>query len=84
MDEIRAWLTALPVDAANEVITLWPSDRFAAKLRFGQFVAHLDDLWWPSRDDVIVVDQRGAMPKVLVIDHEERLTFGVLDDSWPR
>ena len=54
-------------------LVLWPSDAVGARVAFGDFVEHLDDLWAPGRDDVVVVSADRS--RIVTFDHEERLAF---------
>jgi hypothetical protein len=44
------------------------------------FVTNFDDLWFPAMDDVVVLLDSGGALHVLVLDHEERITFSRVAD----
>ncbi len=73
--QVRQWLAGLPVGLDEEASVVWVADRIGARMTFGAFVSNFDDLWFPAMDDVVVLlDSRQALD-VLVLDHEERITF---------
>jgi hypothetical protein len=74
-DEVRAWLSGLPVPSDAGVTVLWPFDKLAARLTYRSFVDSYDDLWYPSSDDVVVYWENGDELGVIVLDHEEEFTF---------
>jgi hypothetical protein len=76
-DEVRSWLSSLPVDAECLASVDWARDGLGVEIPFSVFMRYFDDLWYPSSDDVVVVFSDGA---VLLIDHEERLSFAA---TWP-
>jgi hypothetical protein len=73
-DEVRAWLSGLPVPPDTSVVVLWPSDKQGARMTFGSFVEHYDDLWYPAADDVLVYWENGDELGFVVLDHEEVFT----------
>ncbi|MBO0803384.1 MAG: hypothetical protein J2P25_09980 [Nocardiopsaceae bacterium] len=73
--EVREWLARLPVRPDEEATVAWVADRIGARMTFGAFASNVDDLWFPAMDDIIVLlDSREALD-VLILDHEERITF---------
>lgn len=72
---LRRWLTDLPVNADATVRVAWVADRVGVEMRFGDFVTRVDDLWYPAMDDVVAALDGGQSLDVLVIDHEEHVTF---------
>lgn len=77
--EVRQWLARLPARPDEEAAVVWVADRIGARMTFGTFVSNLDDLWFPAMDDVVVLlDSREALD-VLILDHEERITFSHVD-----
>jgi hypothetical protein len=76
--ELRhALLSHLP-DTGQEVLVAWPADRTAAWLPYRAVLERIDDLWYPSMDDLVIIDGREHRPWVLLLDHEEQLFF----TSW--
>ena len=73
--EIRDWLAGLPVGRQAVVRVAWVADRLGASMSFGTFTDNVDDLWFPAMDDVVSVLQCGSRFMVLVLDHEELITF---------
>jgi hypothetical protein len=73
-DEVRAWLFGLPVPPDTSVVVLWPLDKQGARMTFGSFVEHYDDLWYPAADDVLVYWENGDELGFVVLDHEEMFT----------
>jgi hypothetical protein len=72
--EVRRWLLALPVDPSSSlVLVAWVGDGIAAEMPYLTAVDRYDDLWYPASDDVVVVWPDGTL---LLLDHEERFSFG--------
>jgi hypothetical protein len=76
-DEIRFWLSSLPVDPECLACVDWARDGLGVEMPFSVFVRYFDDFWYPSSDDVVVLFPGGA---VLLLDHEERFSFAA---TWP-
>ncbi|MGY1578205.1 hypothetical protein [Streptomyces sp. MN13] len=57
----RAFLSYLP-DTGQEVLVAWPADRTTAKLPYRAVLERIDDLWYPSMDDLIIVGSREGRP----------------------
>jgi hypothetical protein len=74
-DEVRAWLSGLPIAPDAGVIVLWPFDKQGARMTYGSFVDNYDDLWYPASDDVVVCQEGEDGLGVVVLDHEEEFTF---------
>lgn len=49
----------------------WFQQQEGVSLQLGDFLDHLDELWFPASDDVVVESRSGEF--VIVIDHEEQL-----------
>lgn len=73
--EVREWLARLPVRPDEDASVVRVADRVGARMTFGVFVEHFDDLWFPAMDDVVVLLGSNEALNVLVLDHEERITF---------
>jgi hypothetical protein len=76
--EVRDWLSGLPVRQRAELRVAWIADRIGARMSFGTFAAHLDDLWFPAMDDIVAVLHSGSNLMVLVLDHEELITLSAV------
>ena len=55
--------------AEKDVLVCWPAFAEGFRMRWSVFLAHLDDLWYPSSDDVIVISSKGLW--ALELTHEE-------------
>jgi CdiI N-terminal domain len=73
--EIREWLSGLPIGQHAEVRVAWVADRLGARMSFETFAASIDDLWFPAMDDIVCVLHSDGHRMVLVLDHEELITF---------
>lgn len=71
---MRAWLSGLPVLPDTSVVVLRPFDKQGARMTFGSFVEHYDDLWYPAADDVLVYWEHGDELSFVVLEHEEAFT----------
>lgn len=77
-EEVLSWLKNLPI--SKKIVHLyWVSPREGIKLNFDDFAANYDELWYPSTDDVLVVDIDKRW--IIVLNHEEifSLYIKVLD-----
>jgi hypothetical protein len=79
--EIRDWLSALPIGKHAELHVAWIADGLGARMSFETFTANVDDLWFPAMDDVVSVLHSGSDLMVLVLDHEELITLSSADLS---
>jgi hypothetical protein len=73
--EIRDWLSGLPIRQHTELHVAWIADRLGARMSFQTFAANVDDLWYPAMDDIVSVLHSDENPMVLVLDHEELFTL---------
>jgi hypothetical protein len=73
--EVRDWLSELPIGQHAELHVAWIADRLGARMSFDTFVANVDDLWFPAMDDIVSVLHSGSQLMVLVLDHEELITL---------
>ena len=48
-------------------------------MSFEIFAANVDDLWFPAMDDIVCVSPSGNQLVVLVLDHEELITFSTVN-----
>lgn len=79
--EVRDWLSALPIDPHTELSVAWISDRLGARMNFETFTANIDDLWFPAMDDIVCVLHSGSQLMALVLDHEELITLSNVDPT---
>jgi hypothetical protein len=84
--DLSALLAALAVEAgpgefAAVESAAWIADRVGARMSFETFVANIDSLWFPARDDVVCVLAAADDLMVLVVDHEELITLSRVDSS---
>jgi hypothetical protein len=77
--EIRDWLSGLPIGQQVEVRVAWIAERLGARMSFETFAASIDDLWYPAMDDVVCVLHSDGHRMVLVLDHEELITFSIMN-----
>jgi hypothetical protein len=73
--EVRDWLSGLPIGQHAELHVAWVSDRLGARMDFETFAANIDDLWFPAMDDIVSVVHSDSQLMVLVLDHEELITL---------
>jgi hypothetical protein len=73
--EIRDWLSGLPIGQHAELRVAWMAHRLGARMSFETFAANIDDLWFPAMDDVVCLPHSDGHRMVLVLDHEELITF---------
>ncbi|WP_326691478.1 hypothetical protein OIE63_32965 [Streptomyces sp. NBC_01795] len=74
-EDLRSWLLAQPVSADAEALCVWLADGLAARASYGAFADVIDDLWYPASDDVAIICRDPGSVAVIVIDHEEKVTF---------
>ncbi|MFF4838780.1 hypothetical protein [Streptomyces collinus] len=60
-------------DTGQDVIIAWPADGLAARAAYRDVLERRDDLWYPSMDDLMIIDGCVGARRVLLLDHEERL-----------
>ena len=77
--EIKEWLSELPIEKHAELHVAWIADRLGARMSFETFTANVDDLWFPAMDDVVCVLRSGSDLMVLILDHEELITLSSAD-----
>ena len=70
--EVRIILRSFKSSPAT-VTVIWVPDKMGVKLEYGTFIAHFDDFWYPSSDDVWVTDDAASF--LIELDHEEWLSF---------
>jgi hypothetical protein len=73
--EIKDWLSGIPIGHDAELHIAWISDGLGARMRFETFADNVDDLWFPAMDDVVSVLHSDGNLMVLVLDHEELFTL---------
>ena len=79
--QMRDRLSGLPISPGAELRVAWVADRVGARMSFGTFAAHADDLWFPAVDDVVAVLDSGGRRMVRVLDHEELITLSAVDSG---
>lgn len=73
--DVRDWLSALPIRQDAELHVAWIADRLGARMSVETFAANVDDLWFPAMDDIVSVLDSGSQLVILVLDHEELITL---------
>ena len=71
---VRAILESNGPADAGRVRLVWPFDRFVAEMEGHDVIRFYDELWYPSRDDLLVV--RSDHQMFVEFNHEEMLTIG--------
>jgi hypothetical protein len=73
-NEVRGILhtTELPRDGLVRVI--WPFEQFVVRMHGPDVITYFDDLWHPSRDDLLIVNDDRTL--IVEFSHEEFLTVG--------
>src|ERR1700734_813858 len=51
--ETKDWLSELPIEPHAELHVAWIADRLGAQMSFETFANNIDDLWFPSMDDIV-------------------------------
>lgn len=77
--EVRDWLSRLPIGQHTELHVAWIADRLGARMSFETFTANVDDLWFPAMDDIVSVMHSDGQLMVLVLDHEELITLSIVN-----
>ncbi len=72
-DEVKEFLFSLEVPNDEAVWLIWLVDGAGISILFRDVVQYYDDLWYPSSDDVWVVEE--SLSWLLEFDHEEFITF---------
>ncbi len=81
LQEVKEWLSSLPIGQSTELHVAWIADRLGALMSFDTFAANIDDLWFPAMDDIVAVLHSDNNLMVLVLDHEELLTLSSVNQS---
>ena len=79
--EVRDWLSGLPIGQHAELHVAWIADRLGARMTFEKFADSVDDLWFPAMDDIVSVMHSDGGLMVLVLDHEELITLSSAGSS---
>ena len=79
--EVRDWLSELPIEQHTELNVAWIADRIGARISFETFAANIDDLWFPAMDDVVCALHTDSRLMFLVLDHEEHITLSSVDPA---
>jgi hypothetical protein len=72
-DEVKEFLSSLEITNDEAVRLIWRADEAGISIIFRDFVQYYDDLWYPSSDDVWVVEE--SLSWLLEFDHEEFIAF---------
>jgi len=78
--DVRRVLESTGLVNAGRVTVVWPFDGFAATSDGVDVVRFYDDLWYPSRDDVLIVLPSHDM--FVEFNHEEVLIVGCHQDRY--
>jgi hypothetical protein len=62
----------------QQVLVAWPADRTAARIDLQAVIERIDDLWYPSMDDMVIILSKPEGKQVIVLNHEERLSVTTL------
>jgi hypothetical protein len=79
--ETKDWLSELPIEPHAELHVAWIADRLGAQMSFETFANNIDDLWFPSMDDIVAVLHSDSNLMILVLDHEELITLSSVNSS---
>jgi hypothetical protein len=77
--DVRDWLSELPIAQHAELQVAWIADRIGARMTFETFVANVEDLWFPAMDDIVSLLYSNGNLMVLVLDHEELITLSSIN-----
>lgn len=69
----KNWLESV-VSPKEKIIALWPQERKGLALSYASFIKYHDDLWFPARDDVWLID-KADFSWLIELDHEEVFRF---------
>ena len=83
-DEVRDWLSELPLGHDAELHVAWIADRVGARMSFETLTDNVDDLWFPAMDDIVAVVRSGSQLMILVFDHEELITLSSVNSQEDR
>ena len=71
--EEKNWFESV-VSPKERVIVLWPQESFSLKLNYAIFIKHYNELWYPSRDDIWIIDKTD-FSWLIELNHEEVFKF---------
>lgn len=71
-NDVQRLLFSLTSEAESIVVVIWANDHTGSMMKYSCFAEYFDDLWYPSSDDVWVVDP--AFLWLIEVDHEEILS----------
>ena len=74
-EQVRRMLESTGLGQSRVVRAIWPFDQFVAEISGKDVVACYDDLWYPSRDNLLIINDAGNL--IVELNHEEILTVGV-------
>ncbi len=71
VDEIGQVILGLfPEEGRCKIV--WCHEEFGIELDFRRLIKYLDDFWYPSQDDLFVIEHNGSW--AFLLSHEETLT----------
>ena len=80
-EEVKDWLSRLPIEPHAELHVAWIADRLGARMSFEIFAANVGDLWYPAMDDIVSVLKSDGLTMALVLDHEEIITLSSVNSG---
>lgn len=78
-ESVRIFLESLVIPEDENIYLLWIVENTGITIKYGEFVDHFDDLWYPASDDIWVMNDN--LEWLLQISHEEIATFIALAQS---
>ncbi len=78
-EELRSIMSRAFQDAEKEVTALWAADHVAVRATYRVLLRHIDDLYYPGMDDLLIIEESRGVRCVLFLDHEERLYTASLE-----
>lgn len=79
LEGLRGVMSRTFPDTDRVVMALWPSDGIGAKVNLGDLLEHIDDLYYPGMDDLLIIEEGQGVQILLLLDHEERLYTAPLE-----
>jgi hypothetical protein len=71
-EQVTRWFESLAIPCCT-INVYWVAQREGVEMPLDRFVAHFDDLWFPSSHDVFVEDHEHRF--LFILDHEEHFSF---------
>jgi len=73
LEQIKLWCSQWSPLFKNDSAALWVDDRCGISIAYDEAMQFLDELWFPSADDLFIISSDGLA--VLFIDHEEQISL---------